>query len=151
MSSAKPINVYSIPELNQALDEALPSVFARLNYERSYALLDAKLYIGYSIAVVAGLSFFLDKKFERDQIVTYQKLLVGAYFVLSLLFWYFSRFIEKGTVYVGKRRGTKEEIYVKTKFKKNEPLYQVELVQKKKGESAKKELKAKLQVMEIFN
>ncbi|CAI4917234.1 CFC_HP_G0040900.mRNA.1.CDS.1 [Saccharomyces cerevisiae] len=132
MSSAKPINVYSIPELNQALDEALPSVFARLNYERSYALLDAKLYIGYSIAVVAGLSFFLDKKFERDQIVTYQKLLVGAYFVLSLLFWYFSRFIEKGTVYVGKRRGTKEEIYVKTKFEKNEPLYLVELVQKKK-------------------
>lgn len=131
MSSAKPINVYSIPELNQALDEALPSVFARLNYERSYALLDAKLYIGYSIAVVAGLSFFLDKKFERDQIVTYQKLLVGAYFVLSLLFWYFSRFIEKGTVYVGKRRGTKEEIYVKTKFEKNEPLYLVELVQKK--------------------
>lgn len=132
MSSAKPINVYSIPELNQALDEALPSVFARLNYERSYALLDAKLYIGYSIAVVAGLSFFLDKKFERDQIVTYQKLLVGAYFVLSLLFWYFSRFIEKGTVYVGKRRGTKEEIYVKTKFEKNEPLYLVELVQKKR-------------------
>ncbi|CAI4655829.1 APG_G0040300.mRNA.1.CDS.1 [Saccharomyces cerevisiae] len=151
MSSAKPINVYSIPELNQALDEALPSVFARLNYERSYALLDAKLYIGYSIAVVAGLSFFLDKKFERDQIVTYQKLLVGAYFVLSLLFWYFSRFIEKGTVYVGKRRGTKEEIYVKTKFEKNEPLYLVELVQKKKGENSKKELKAKLEVNKVFN
>ncbi|AJS96724.1 Spc2p [Saccharomyces cerevisiae YJM1463] len=151
MSSAKPINVYSIPELNQALDEALPSVFARLNYERSYALLDAKLYIGYSIAVVAGLSFFLDKKFERDQIVTYQKLLVGAYFVLSLLFWYFSRFIEKGTVYVGKRRGTKEEIYVKTKFEKNELLYLVELVQKKKGENSKKELKAKLEVNKVFN
>ncbi|CAI5021572.1 ANL_collapsed_G0040530.mRNA.1.CDS.1 [Saccharomyces cerevisiae] len=151
MSSAKPLNVYSIPELNQALDEALPSVFARLNYERSYALLDAKLYIGYSIAVVAGLSFFLDKKFERDQIVTYQKLLVGAYFVLSLLFWYFSRFIEKGTVYVGKRRGTKEEIYVKTKFEKNEPLYLVELVQKKKGENSKKELKAKLEVNKVFN
>lgn len=138
MSSAKPINVYSIPELNQALDEALPSVFARLNYERSYALLDAKLYIGYSIAVVAGLSFFLDKKFERDQIVTYQKLLVGAYFVLSLLFWYFSRFIEKGTVYVGKRRGTKEEIYVKTKFEKNEPLYLVELVQKKREKTPRR-------------
>ena len=138
MSSAKPINVYSIPELNQALDEALPSVSRDYNYERSYALLDAKLYIGYSIAVVAGLSFFLDKKFERDQIVTYQKLLVGAYFVLSLLFWYFSRFIEKGIVYVGKRRGTKEEIYVKTKFEKNEPLYLVELVRRK----SKKELKA---------
>ncbi|EGA73673.1 Spc2p [Saccharomyces cerevisiae AWRI796] len=144
MSSAKPINVYSIPELNQALDEALPSVFARLNYERSYALLDAKLYIGYSIAVVAGLSFFLDKKFERDQIVTYQKLLVGAYFVLSLLFWYFSRFIEKGTVYVGKRRGTKEEIYVKTKFEKNEPLYLVELVQKKKGRKLQEGVEGKV-------
>lgn len=144
MSSAKPINVYSIPELNQALDEALPSVFARLNYERSYALLDGKLYIGYSIAVVAGLSFFLDKKFERDQIVTYQKLLVGAYFVLSLLFWYFSRFIEKGTVYVGKRRGTKEEIYVKTKFEKNEPLYLVELVQKKKGRKLQEGVEGKI-------
>ena len=151
MSSAKPINVYSIPELTQALDEALPSVFARLNYERSYALLDTKLYLGYSIAVVAGLSFFLDKKFERAQIVMYQKLLVGAYFVLSLMFWYFSRFIEKGTVYVGKKRGTNEEIHVKTKFENNEPLYLVELVQKKKGNDSKKELKAKLEVNKVFN
>ncbi|CAI4035430.1 hypothetical protein SMKI_13G0780 [Saccharomyces mikatae IFO 1815] len=151
MSTAKPINVYSIPELNQALDEALPSIFARLNYERSYGLLDTKLYIGYSIAVVAGLSFFLDKKFERAEIVVYQKFLVGAYFVLSLMFWYFSRFIEKGTVYVGKKRDTKDEIYVKTKFENNEPLYLVELIQKKKGSNTKKELKAQLKVNKVFN
>ena len=52
---------------------------------------------------------------------------------------------------MGKRRGTKEEIYVKTKFEKNEPLYLVELVQKKKGENSKKELKAKLEVNKVFN
>ncbi|CAI4047707.1 signal peptidase complex subunit SPC2 SKDI_13G0860 [Saccharomyces kudriavzevii IFO 1802] len=151
MSTAKPINVYSIPELNQALDEALPSVFARLNYERSYALVDAKLYIGYTIAVMAGLSFFLDKKFERSEIIVYQKLLVGAYFILSLMFWYFSRFIEKGTVYVGKKRDTKEEIYVKTKFKNNEPLYLVDLIQKKNGKDSRKNLKAKLEANRVFN
>lgn len=151
MSTAKPINVYSIPELNQTLDEALPSIFARLNYERSYALLDTKLYIGYSIAVVAGLSFFLDKKFERSEIILYQKLLVGAYVVLSLMFWYFTRFVEKGTVYTGKNRDTKEEIYVKTKFEKNEPLYLVELIQKKKGNSSRKDLKTKLEVNKVFN
>ncbi|EJS42527.1 spc2p [Saccharomyces arboricola H-6] len=151
MSTTKPINVYSIPELSQSLDEALPSVFTRLNYERSYALLDTKLYIGYSIAVVAGLSFFLDKKFERPEIVVYQKLLVGAYIALSLIFWYFSRFIEKGTVYVGKKKDTKEEIYVKGKFENNEPVYLVELIQKKNEDGSEKNLKAKLEVNKVFN
>ena len=96
-------------------------------------------------------SFFLDKKFERSEIVLYQKLLVGAYVVLSLMFWYFTRFVEKGTVYTGKNRDTKEEIYVKTKFEKKEPVYLVELIQKKKGDGSKKDLKTKLEVNKVFN
>lgn len=66
---SKPINVYSIPELRQTLDEALPATFARLKYKQSFQLIDAKLVLGYSMAAIAAGSFLLDKKFKYSEVV----------------------------------------------------------------------------------
>lgn len=142
---SKAINVYSIPELQQTLDEALPVTFARLQYKQSFKLIDAKLAVGYSISVVAAVSFLVDKKFKFDEVLGWQKLLVAAYAVLSLLFWYFTKYVEKGVTYEGSKLGG-DKVAVKTRFEKNEPVYLVEFV--KEGGN---EIKTGLPVEKVFN
>lgn len=123
---SKPINVYSIPELRQTLIDALPGVFSRLEYTQSYSLIDTKLVFGYSIAVVAGISFLLDKKFEYGDVLLYQKILLGVYTVLSVIYWYFITYVEKGINYVGVSKEG-EKITVKSYFEDGEPIYRVKL------------------------
>lgn len=142
---SKPINVYSIPELRQTLDEALPGIFMRHEFNQSFRLIDTKLVIGYGIAVVAAASFLLDKKFEFEQVLVYQKILVGSYMVFSTLYWYFTKFVQKGITYEGiDKKGT--SIAVKTSFENNEPLYQVTFVTQDAFE-----LKTALPVNKVFN
>lgn len=124
-SMSKPINVYSTPDLRQTLDEALPDVFKRLNYEQSFKLIDTKLIIGYSIAVVAAISFLLDKKLKFEEALLYQKVLVGSYAILSAVFWYFNNYIEKGVKYTGYSK--EKAIVVATKMTKYDYNYQVTL------------------------
>ncbi|QLL32399.1 hypothetical protein HG536_0C05680 [Torulaspora globosa] len=144
-SMSKAINVYSIPELQQTLDEALPGTFARLQYKRSFRLIDTKLAVGYSIAAVAAVSFLLDKKFQFSEVLGYQQLLLAAYAVLSLAFWYFTRYVEKGVTYEGTKPDG-EKITVKTRFANNEPVYLVQFV--KEGGA---ELETRLAANKVFS
>lgn len=141
---SKPINIYSTPDLRQTLDEALPTVFSRLGYTQSFHLIDMKLAIGYSIAVVAGVSFILDKKMKFDEALTYQKLLVIAYMILSTVFWYFTKHIEKGVTFSGSNG--KDKITVVTKMKKYSSLYEV-AIKDKSG----KTVNVELPVNKVFN
>lgn len=142
---SKPINVYAIPELRQALDEALPSTFARLKYKQSFKLIDAKLALGYSMAAVAAVSFLLDKKFKYSEVLAYQKILLVAYGGLSVLYWYFTKYIEKSTIYKGKSPEGKK-VSVKTRFEKKEPVYLVDFHQDDNAH-----LSVGLPVTEVFN
>ncbi|GCE98672.1 hypothetical protein ZYGM_002403 [Zygosaccharomyces mellis] len=142
---SKPINVYSIPELRQTLDDALPEVFARHELKQSFRLIDTKLVIGYGIALVAAASFLLDKKFEFDEVLLYQKILVGSYVFLSTVYWYFTKFVQKGITYEGvDKKG--RSITVKTFFENNEPLYHVTFMTQ--GDF---DLKTALPVNKVFN
>lgn len=142
---SKAINVYSIPELQQTLDEALPGTFARLQYKQRFRLIDTKLGIGYSIAAVAAVSFLLDKKFKFDQVLGYQRVLLAVYAVLSVGFWYFTKYVERGVVYEGSRPNG-EKIVVKTRFEKNEPVYLVKFVK-----DCGAELETRLAANQVFN
>ncbi|CCE91695.1 signal peptidase complex subunit SPC2 TDEL_0D01110 [Torulaspora delbrueckii] len=142
---SKPINVYSIPELRQTLDEALPATFARLKYKQSFQLIDAKLVLGYSMAAIAAGSFLLDKKFKYSQVVGYQKALLVIYGGLSVLYWYFTKYIEKSTVYEG-RSPAGEKVSVKTRFEKKEPIYLVDF-----RLDDKTEVSVGLPATEVFN
>ncbi|SCV02664.1 LAMI_0H01706g1_1 [Lachancea mirantina] len=123
---SKLINVYASPELRQTLDEALPGVFSRLGYTENYTLIDTKLIIGYSIALLAGVSFLLDKKLDFQESLTYQKLLVAGNLVLSVVFWYYTKFVLRDVKYVGKSKSS--EIKVSTRLEKNDFKYDVMLV-----------------------
>lgn len=122
---SKPINVYSIPELRQTLDEALPATFARLKYRQSFQLIDMKLGLGYLLAAIAAVSFLLDKKFKYSEVLGYQKALVVSYAGLSVLYWFFTKYVEKSTVYVGTSPAG-EKVSVKTRFEKGDPIYLVD-------------------------
>ncbi|SCU97680.1 LAFA_0G12662g1_1 [Lachancea sp. 'fantastica'] len=120
---SKPINVYSTPDLRQTLDEALPAVFQRLGFTQSFGLIDTKLILGYSIAVVAGISFLLDKKLKFEESLMYQKILVASYAILSGAFWWFCKYVEKGIKYSGISKDRK--VLVETKMAKYDVNYQV--------------------------
>lgn len=141
---SKPVNVYSISEVSQTINESLPDVMKRLGYEETFELVDQKLLIGYSTAIVAAISFIIDKKFVHDNIVKYQQILVGTYFVLSVIFWFFKKYVEKSIVYSGKN-GT-EIIKLKTEFEENKPIYNMTLIDNKK-----KTLTSSLEINKVFN
>ncbi|EDO16186.1 hypothetical protein Kpol_1014p1 [Vanderwaltozyma polyspora DSM 70294] len=124
---SKPINVYSIPELRQTLDEALSPTLKRLGYIESHHLTDLKLAIGYSITLTAATSFYLDKKFSYSESLVYQKILVAAYFILSVIFWWFNKFIQNDISYVGENKNKKEKLVLKTKFIDNDPIYKINI------------------------
>ncbi|AMD19892.1 HCL259Wp [Eremothecium sinecaudum] len=140
----KQVNVYAIPDLHTAIDEALPSVFSRLGYNDNYRLIDMKLAIGYSIAAVAGISFILDRKFKWEEVLIYQKFLVGLYAILSAIFWVFMNFVERGVVYQGDNN--EESIIIKTEFKKNEPICEVTFI-----DGNGKEMVSNLAAVNVFN
>ncbi|AAS52796.1 AER112Cp [Eremothecium gossypii ATCC 10895] len=101
MSNA--INVYSAPEVHTAIEESLPAVFSRLGYKQDFRLLDTRLLLGYLTAITAAVSFVLDRKFKWDDVLIYQKALVGLYVVFSSAFWLFSRYGERHAVYQGQQ------------------------------------------------
>lgn len=140
---SKPVNVYSISEVSQNLDENLPELFGRLGYTETFELVDQKLLIGYSIAFVAGVSFLIDKKFVHDDIVHYQQCLVVMYVILSVIFWYFKKYIEKSTVYTGKKDSKK--VKVKTTFQDAEPLYKMTLI-----DNDNKTVEKSLEINKVF-
>ncbi|SCU98597.1 LADA_0H14158g1_1 [Lachancea dasiensis] len=141
---SKPINVYSTPDLRQTLDEALPATFERLGFTQSFKLIDTKLFLGYSIALIAGISFMLDKKWTFEDALTYQKILVGAYVVLSVVFWYFSKYVEKGVKYSGSSGD--RTVVVATKMEKHSVNYEVTL-----RDDRGKVIEAQLAANTVFN
>jgi len=141
---SKPVNVYSISEVSQTLNENLPDVLGRLGYTETFELVDQKLLIGYSVAGVAAISFIIDKQFVHKDIVKYQQYLVGFYCGLSVIFWLFKKYVEKSVVYSGKN--DTETIKVKTSYEDAKPLYTVTLIS-----NNKKTFVSRLEINKVFN
>ncbi|CDO93505.1 unnamed protein product [Kluyveromyces dobzhanskii CBS 2104] len=119
---SKPINVYSVPDARKTLDEAIPEIFSRLGYSQKFKLIDTKLVLGYSLIVFAAASFFIDKKIPWEQSKKYQQILVILYAIVCGVQLWFSKFVEKGTVYQGVKKSDK--ISVGAKYKKYSPEFQ---------------------------
>ncbi|XDT06015.1 Microsomal signal peptidase 25 kDa subunit (SPC25) [Nakaseomyces glabratus] len=142
---SKSINVYSTSEAQKALDELLPSVFARLGYREDHTALDIKLALGYTMAAIAVGSFLLDKKFEKKEIMHYQLILTVLYFALSLVYWVYQKTVNKNAIYHGKKTSG-ENIKVITSIGKTDPNYKVTVIRNNKN----KELELVLPITEVF-
>lgn len=142
-----PVNPYSISEVAQRLDDEVPSVFQRLGYKQSFKLIDSKLLIGYSIAIVAAISFLLDKQYGHVNVRGYQTVLFISYLALSSIFWYFKKYVEANIIYSGTKKN--ELVHFKSIFKEGYPIYQVVIT--KKIDNIEKDLKIDLNIEKMFN
>lgn len=141
------VNPYSISEVSQRLDDEIPKVFTRLGYKQSFKLIDLKLLVGYSIAIIAAASFLLDKKYGHVNVRGYQTILFIAYLVLSSIFWYFKKFIESDIIYSGTKKD--ELIHFKSTYKEGYPIYHVAII--KKINSIEKSYQIDLNIEKMFN
>lgn len=121
---SKKINVYSSTEVATALDESLPSVFARLGYKEDHTYLDIKLVFGYTMSLLAVGSFLLDKKLNYKESFNYQVILTLAYFTLSLGLYLYNKFVVSVT-YAGVSKEGNKKIKVSTSIANADPNYKV--------------------------
>ncbi|KAF2674592.1 hypothetical protein BT63DRAFT_14925 [Microthyrium microscopicum] len=100
------ISVYSLPELKNTTDDALPNYLNSLGFTQSHTLTDVRLALGYAAVSIAGALFYADWKLGWDVTRAYTLPAVLAYGVLNLAFTYWLLRVEKGIVYTATRKGS---------------------------------------------
>jgi len=107
MSAVSKISVYSLPDLKNTTDDALPNYLNSLGFTQSHFYTDVRLALGYSAVVIAGALFYADWKLGWDVTKPYTLPAVLAYMVLNGAFTYWLWWVEGSTIYVGERKGVK--------------------------------------------
>ncbi|KAF8854475.1 SPC25-domain-containing protein [Acephala macrosclerotiorum] len=139
--SAEKISVYSIADLKNTSDDAIPNYLNSLGFKQSHTLIDTRLALGYSAFAICAACFYWDYQFGFDNTKYYTAAAVALYSLLNgaLTFWIWA--VEKGTVYIGTNKNG-DKIQVATKTEKHKPIYNVTVTVTEKGRKVK-ELKLK--------
>jgi hypothetical protein len=106
MSEGK-ISVYSVPDLKNTTDDALPNYLTSLKFKPNYRLQDVKLGLGYTAVIISAVLFYADWKLGWDKTKAWTLPAVLVYFALNSAFTYWIYFVEKGTIFVGEKDGFK--------------------------------------------
>ncbi|KAI4211232.1 MAG: hypothetical protein LQ351_005916 [Letrouitia transgressa] len=139
--SASKIAVYSLPDLKNTTDDALPNYLNSLQFKQSHTLTDIRLGLGYSAVVIAGATFIADYKLGWDATKVGTFWAVIAYFILNgaLTIWIWG--VEKGKVYIGERDDTL--LSIASSVTKHKPVYRIKVrYSERKGDWQTKELSA---------
>ncbi|MCJ1315378.1 hypothetical protein MMC15_000697 [Xylographa vitiligo] len=121
---ASPIAVYSLPDLKNTTDDALPNYLTSLDFRQSHFLTDVRLVLGYSAVIIAAITFAFDYKRGWNETKGYTYWAVVAYFLLNgaLTFWIW--FAEKGKIFQGAtQNGTL--LTIASSVAKHNPTYQL--------------------------
>lgn len=101
----KKVNLNSVIALRNECDEHLAAAFIRLGYTESFTLQDTRLAIGYGCVVLAGIMYWMDKKYNNNfndsTYVAWTEFLVASFFLLEGVWWLYSKYVEKQIKYVG--------------------------------------------------
>ncbi|TID16233.1 hypothetical protein CANINC_004232 [Pichia inconspicua] len=102
-------------------DEHIADVLESIGFSESHRNLDTKLVLGYTSVALAGLMYYLEKKFKNNfnnsSYVFYLQLLVGSYFTLQTILYLFTKFVEKNIKYIGYKKGKKITVRTSTPSK----------------------------------
>ncbi|MCJ1465664.1 hypothetical protein MMC07_004283 [Pseudocyphellaria aurata] len=120
MSNPK-IAVYSLPDLKNTTDDALPNYLKSLKFKQSHFLTDVRLSLGYSAVVIAAITFGLDYKLGWDKTKDLTLWAVVAYFVLNGALTYWIWGVEKGKIFAGENDHAM--LTVASKVTKHTPVY----------------------------
>jgi Microsomal signal peptidase 25 kDa subunit (SPC25) len=107
MSATTKISIYSLPDLKNTSDDALPNYLNSLGFKQSHYLSDVRLLLGYSAVAIAGALFWADWKLGWDETRAWTLPAVVVYFILNGIFTWWLLWVEKGVVYVGFKDGVK--------------------------------------------
>ncbi|KAL8842725.1 MAG: hypothetical protein Q9170_000381 [Blastenia crenularia] len=94
MTSPK-ISVYSLSDLKNTTDDALPNYLTSLKFQQSHYLADVRLGLGYSAVVIAAVTFYADYKLGWDATKVWTMWAVIAYFILNGALTYWIWVVEK--------------------------------------------------------
>ncbi|MCJ1408873.1 hypothetical protein MMC19_002950 [Ptychographa xylographoides] len=119
-----PIAVYSLPDLKNTTDDALPNYLTSLKFQQSHFLTDIRLTLGYSAVIIAAATFIFDYKLGWDETKGITFYAVIAYFLLNgaLTLWIW--FAEKGKIFQGtSAKGTL--LTIASSVTKHTPIYKL--------------------------
>ncbi|KAL9103290.1 MAG: hypothetical protein Q9163_001668 [Psora crenata] len=123
MASPK-IAKYSLSDLKNTTDDALPNYLKSLKFKQIHFLTDVRLALGYIAVTIAGVLFYADWKLGWDATKAATLWAVIAYFTINgaLTVWIWG--VERGKVFSGEREdGT--WLSVASSVKKHTPIYNV--------------------------
>ncbi|KAF2400379.1 hypothetical protein EJ06DRAFT_556697 [Trichodelitschia bisporula] len=140
---ASKISVYSVPDLKNTSDDALPNYLTSLKFKQSHIYTDVRLALGYTAVVISGVLFYADWKLGWDKTKFWTLWAVLAYFAINTALTYWIWFVENGITFVGERNGVK--LVISTSTKKHDPIYNVtaRYTVKDGSKFVEKEVKAK--------
>ncbi|KAI4155338.1 MAG: hypothetical protein L6R39_001260 [Caloplaca ligustica] len=130
MTSPK-ISVYSLSDLKNTTDDALPNYLTSLKFKQAHTLADVRLALGYSAVVIAGATFYADYKLGWDATKFWTLWAVIAYFVLNSALTYWIWGVEKGKIFTGEFNGS--QISIASSVTKHKPVYNLEVQYSKAG------------------
>ncbi|KAF2009848.1 SPC25-domain-containing protein [Aaosphaeria arxii CBS 175.79] len=119
------IAVYSLPDLKNTTDDALPNYLHSLKFRQIHTQTDVRLALGYVAVIIAGVLFYFDWTLGWDATKPYTAPAVAAYFILNGAFTYWLWFVEKGAVYEGE--GKTGKILIRSSTKKHTPIYECDV------------------------
>jgi signal peptidase complex subunit 2 len=124
MTSSEKISVYSLADLKNTSDDAIPNYLNSLKFRQSHTLVDTRLALGYSAFAISAACFAWDYKLGWDATKNYTAVAVGLYMVVNAALTLWVTFWEKSIVYQG-TSPSGEKISISTTTKKNVPIYNV--------------------------
>ncbi|TVY21428.1 Signal peptidase complex subunit SPC2 [Lachnellula arida] len=142
MASQETISVYSLADLKNTSDDALPAYLNSLSFTQSHTLTDIRLALGYTAFGICAATFYWDYTygFESTKLLTLGAVILYSILNGALTFWIWG--VEKGTVYVGTNAKTGDKITIQSKTDKFVPVYKLTVTtESKDGKRETKEVK----------
>lgn len=168
--------VYSLEEVKECLDlnlkeHLIAGSSKSLKYKEVFQYQDIKILLNIILVAIAAGSFYIDKKLDFHQSINTQTLLIISYTVVSCLYWAFTKFVERDTLFIGvaaanrgssaKQENSSHKLYVKSIIDtenireiqpKKSPVYKLEFVfTSDKGSDKKNVVHADCDVTRLFS
>ncbi|KAF8473894.1 signal peptidase complex subunit 2 [Kalaharituber pfeilii] len=122
MAEERPkISKYSLNDLKNTTDDAIPHYLNTLGYRQIHTLTDVRLALGFSACIIAAGAFYYDYKYGFEAAKTVTLYSVVAYFVLNTALTWWMWKIESGIIYIGEKDGVK--ITLSSHTEKHSPYY----------------------------
>ncbi|KAI9756166.1 MAG: hypothetical protein M4579_003979 [Chaenotheca gracillima] len=117
------IAVYSLPDLKNTTDDALPNYLTSIGFKQSQLLSNIRLALQSSMVAIAGVAFYLDYTKDWSETKDFTLWAVVAYFLLSAVVTGLVWLVENGMVFQGTFGD--ETLTLRTRTEKHDPTYYV--------------------------